>query len=142
MVTSYANFAQNFVLPALAGIVGLILFRKISLRKRLAIALGIFLVALLVSISASWDHTPKPRLIIEGTVVDDASNNGIGQAVVTSDVGRSCTSVDNGTFQMDLTGEVKESQRVRIRVTKDGYKPYDDTVVVPTNDFVVLLHHL
>ena len=117
---------------------------QFHLWKRLAIALGIFLVAFLISVSASWNHTPKSRLIVEGTVVDEASNSGIGQAVVSlaDGGGKSCTSVDNGNFLMDLTGDVTEFQRIRVRVTKDGYKPYDGTVTVPTHDFVVPLHHL
>jgi hypothetical protein len=144
-VTPYSFFAQNFLLPTLAGLVVALLlsFAHIPLKKRLAIAVAFFLVAWLVSASVSWHRTPKPRLIVEGTVVDEANNNGIGQAVVSlADGGKSCTSVDNGNFVIDLTGYLKESQRIRIRVTKDGYKPYDGTVAAPTHDFVVPLHHL
>jgi hypothetical protein len=119
------------------------LFTTLSLKKSLLIAAVVSLVVLLAAVFVSWDHIPETHLIVEGTVVDETSNDGIGQALISLSGGdKSCTSVDNGNFQMDLTGEVKESQRVRIHVTKDGYKPYDGTVVVPTHDFVVLLHHL
>jgi flagellar biosynthesis/type III secretory pathway M-ring protein FliF/YscJ len=117
-------------------------FTTISRKRSFVIVLLVSLVVLSAVVFVSWDRSPRPRLIVEGTVVDDASSNGIGQAVVTSDSGRSCTSVDNGNFVMDLTGDVKESQRVRIRVTKNGYKPYDGSVAVPAHEVMVPLHHL
>ncbi len=146
-MTTFSFFAQNFLLPALAGVLGLILLRfltQISLKKSLLIALTVSLAAFLVSLSVSWHRAVELRLVVAGTVVDEATNSGIGQALVSlSDGGRSsCTSEDNGNFLMDLTGQVKESQRIRIRVTKHNYKPFDGTVVVPTRDFVVPLRHL
>lgn len=119
------------------------LFTTSSLKKSLLIAAVVSLVVLLASVFVSWDHTPGTHLIVEGTVVDEWSNDGIGQALISiSGGGKSCTSVDNGNFVMDLTGQVKESQTVRIRVTKDGYKPYDLAVAVPAHEVVVPLHHL
>ena len=146
-MSTLSFFVQNFLLPALAGILVFVLLslKQISLRKRWAIAGAVFLVALLVSASVSrpLHRSPEPRLVVEGTVVDAASNSGIGQAVVSlSDGGRSCTSVDNGNFLLDLTGEVQESSRVRISVTKNGYMPFDGTATVPAHDFVVQLRHL
>ena len=34
-------------------------------------------------------------------------------------------SEDNGNFVLDLTGKLKDSERARVRVTKEGYAPYD-----------------
>ena len=144
-MTSYSFFAQNFLLPSLAGILVFVLLslKKSSLTRRLAIATLVFAAALAVSVSVSWRRTPEQRLVVAGTVVDDVSNSGIGQAVVSlADGGGSYVSEDNGNFRMDLTGQVSESQRIRIRVTKEGYRPFDGTVAVPTYDFVVQLRHL
>lgn len=72
--------------------------------------------------------TSSPSFTIAGTVVDQTSNQGVGQALVSIE-GRAETDVteDNGNFRIDLRGDLPSDDRVRIHITKDGYLPLDQS---------------
>jgi hypothetical protein len=137
-VNVYIHFVDYFLLPALAGFVIYILTVKWSIKWRLAITALVFLIALAVSWSVT--HRPERKLIVGGTVLND-SNDPVGQATIAiANSGEHYLSEDNGNFTLDLTGKVKESERVRLQVTKDGYSPFDGTVEPPTDNFIIRLH--
>jgi hypothetical protein len=139
-VNVYSHFVDYFLLPTLAGSVIYVLAAKWSVKWRLTGTVLVFLIALAVSWSVT--HRPAPKLIIAGTVLND-SNDPVGQATITlANGGERYLSEDNGNFMVDLTGKVKESERVRLQVTKDGYSPFDGTVEPPTDNFIVRLHKL
>ncbi len=91
-----------------------------------------------------WRPGPQPRtnLVIAGTVVDQSTNQAVGQAVL-SVVGRTEKYVteDNGNFRLELQLPVADG-RVRIHATKNGYIPYDATVTPPTESLIVPLRKM
>jgi hypothetical protein len=79
----------------------------------------------------SWWHRdpiPSPVFTIAGSVVDQDSNRGVGQAQISVE-GRSETYLteDNGNFRFDLQGPFPADGTVRLHVTKAGYLPADET---------------
>jgi hypothetical protein len=84
-----------------------------------------------------------PPLVIAGTVVDQSSNLGVGQATVSLS-GRSETYVteDNGNFRIEVHSAPSDGQSIRIHVTKNGYHPFDGSVTPPTENFVIPLSKL
>jgi hypothetical protein len=94
----------------------------------------------------SW-LKPGPRgslePVIAGTVVDESSNQAVGQALL-SIVGRAETYVteDNGNFRIELQGTLPENGRVRLHVTKSGYSSYDKTVAPPNESLIIPLKKL
>ena len=106
------------------------------------------IIILLIAMAAfvvSWSvkRSAAEPLIIAGAVVDE-NDRPLGQAVISlaTDSSKRATSEDNGNFKLDLSGEAKRADRIRVHVTKEGYKPYDGSVQVPTADFVVQLRRL
>lgn len=92
-----------------------------------------------------WRGEPQPKtaaLVIAGTVVDQATNQGVGQAVLLI-AGRAETYVteDNGNFRLDIRGTL-EGERARLHVAKQGYAPYDGTVMPPTESLIVPLRKM
>src|SRR5437016_2454112 len=75
-----------------------------------------------------WRSEPHPRmeLVIAGTVVEESTNRGVGQASI-SVVGRAETYVteDNGNFRIEVKSAVPMDSVVRLHVAKKGYLPYD-----------------
>jgi hypothetical protein len=149
VVSTDSQFVQGFLLASLAAIAaGAILAfffggLKWSYKRHLLVTLPLvllpFVVAWIVTTPAGRGH----RLIMAGTIVDESSDEPIGQAVVSlADGSVRGDSEDNGNFRLDLTGRASMSQSVRIKVTKNGYLPVDAVVGVPTEDFIVKLHHL
>jgi hypothetical protein len=110
-------------------------------------ALGLVLAAVIGAVlqPSWWRPEPRPRnnLVIAGTVVDQATNRSIGQATI-SITGRTETyfTEDNGNFHIELQGKFPENGRARIHVTKEGYRPYDETVSPPTEDLIVPLRRM
>jgi hypothetical protein len=149
-VSAYSYFVQNFLFPTLAafaaGLLSLGGSRKSSGRKRLVIALLIGILAF----GLSWSVIPSGKTerptVVAGAVVDDSSNDPIGQALVilTDESPRELArelSEDNGNFRLDLTGKLR-GPRVRIHVAKDGYASADRTAEVPAEGLIIQLHHL
>jgi hypothetical protein len=62
--------------------------------------------------------TPPELMVVAGTVVDQATNLGIGRATITVD-GQSSTTEDSGNFRIVLPATVHD--RVHVSVTRDGY---------------------
>jgi CarboxypepD_reg-like domain len=94
----------------------------------------------------SWrrpEPHPKTDLVIAGTVVDQATNEAIGQAVL-SIVGRTEMDVtnDNGNFRIHLHETPSQNGTARLHVAKSGYAPYDATVQPPTEGLIVQLKRL
>lgn len=148
-MSTYAHFAEGFLLPFLAAVsAGAILALffgglKWSYKKHLVVTLPLMLASFILSWLAVEKRAPERRMIVAGTIVDQSNNNPIGQAEVSlSDGSVRYTSEDNGNFILDLTGKVRESEKVRVRVMKAGYLPFDKTVGVPTEGFVIPLQHL
>ncbi len=96
-------------------------------------AAGLILAAILGAIlQPSWWRSDSPTaaktLSIAGTVVEQRTNRGIGQANI-SIVGRPEVYVteDNGNFHIELQSALPKDGVLRIHVVKDGYAPYDGT---------------
>jgi hypothetical protein len=78
--------------------------------------------------------TAEARLVVAGTVVDQATNLGIGQATITVE-GQGTTSDDSGNFRIVLPGAHRD--QVRLLVSKDGYMQLDRAVIPPTHDLIL-----
>jgi hypothetical protein len=78
------------------------------------------------------------KLNIAGIVVDRDTNRGIGQASIML-VGRTEQYVteDSGNFTIDLPPD--SPKRVRLRVSKDGFQPFDTSVEPPVGELVLSL---
>jgi hypothetical protein len=150
-VSGYSHLVEGFVLPALAAVFagGVLAFffggLKWSYKKHLAVTVPLIVASFLLAWLVTWlvigIGAPERRMIVAGTIVDESSNNPIGQALVSlSDGSGQYVSEDNGNFMLDLTGKVQRPGKVRVRVTKEGYSPHDETVSVPTEGFVIALH--
>jgi Carboxypeptidase regulatory-like domain len=95
--------------------------------------------------SAWWRpvSTPSQPQVIAGTVVDQVSNLGIGQATVSlSGRTETAVTVDNGNFRIELRPLPSDDQRIRIHVTKDGYRPADETVTPTAENLIITLKKL
>ena len=86
---------------------------------------------------------PSQPLVIAGTVVDQVSNLGIGQATI-SLAGRTETYLteDNGNFRIELRRLPSDDQHIRVHVTKDGYRPADETVTPTAENLIIQLKKL
>jgi hypothetical protein len=87
--------------------------------------------------AATASPAPAAELpVVAGTVVDQATNLGIGQATVAID-GQGLTSIsdDSGNFRIVLS-EARIDQ-VRLSVTKGGYVKVDRSVVPPSHDLIL-----
>ncbi|GEM_PF-3479275 len=117
-----------------------------SVKIAIITATGVILAAIAGAIlqpgwwrSESSSSGPKAEWTIAGTVVDQVTNRGVGQASVTI-VGRAetCVTEDNGNFRIKLQGDTPKSGVVRIHVAKRDYIPFDGTTT-PTETFVIQL---
>ena len=102
---------------------------RTGVKAAIITALAVILAAVIAKIDPSlWRHDPADRstFTIAGTVVDEASNVGIGQALVTI-VGRPETYVteDGGNFRISLKSPPPADGNVRLQVNKSGYLPWD-----------------
>jgi hypothetical protein len=79
---------------------------------------------------------PEEALVVAGTVVDQSTNMGIGQATIVIDGHSfSFTSDDTGNFRIVLPGANRDP--VRLSVTKSGYFKIDQSVTPPTHDLIL-----
>jgi hypothetical protein len=80
----------------------------------------------------------KQPLVVAGRVVDEVSNDPIGQAAVTI-AGRpeSYITEDNGNFRIELDRSAAISHRVRIQVSKNSYAIWDRSIDVPGENLIV-----
>ena len=143
-MNAYPYFAQNFLLPALAAAFVLVIgtIKHWRAWKRILLALVVFGVAFGISVGVTSHPTHETALILAGTIVEETSNVAVGQARVSiASIESSYVSEDNGNFRIDLTG-IAKTERVRVHVSKDGYLPYDATVELPAENFVVRLKHV
>lgn len=110
-------------------------------------ALAVVIAAVIGAIlQPSWWQTephPKTDLVIAGTVVDQKTNQGMGQAIL-SIAGRAETYVteDNGNFRIELHGGLKGNASARLHISKEGYVPYDGTVEPPTESLIVPMRRM
>jgi hypothetical protein len=150
-VSTYSYFIQNFLLPTLATLAAGALAIPLGVRKRSWKPVGIALLISLAAFGTSWfiirNGTPDDHpLILAGTVVDESSDNPIGQAIVSlvdensQELARELAE-DNGNFRLDLTGKFKGSS-VRIHVAKSGYAPADRRADLPAEGLKIQLHRL
>lgn len=148
-MTTYSHFVDGFLLPALAALfaggVVAVFFGGLrwSIKKHLWVTLPILVLAFVASWLITMSSKPEHVLTVAGTVVDETTNQPVAQALVgLADGSKHDLSEDNGNFRLDLAGTISKVARVRIRVTKNGYSPFDGTVEVPTEGFVIRLRHL
>jgi hypothetical protein len=78
--------------------------------------------------------SPAEPPVVAGTIVDQVTNLGIGQATITVD-GQTSTSEDSGNFRIVLPATVHD--RVRLSITRSGYFETDQSVVPPTHDLIL-----
>jgi hypothetical protein len=79
---------------------------------------------------------PEEPLVVAGTVVDQSTNMGIGQAtIVVDEQNASFVSEDTGNFRIVLAGTKRDP--VRLSVTKDGYFKVDQSVTPPTHALIL-----
>jgi hypothetical protein len=86
--------------------------------------------------SSAGHETPAA---VAGRVVNSHSNETIGQVDLTIG-GRteSYISEDNGNFRIELTTkELEGERRLRLRASKQGYRPWDRTVSVPLENLII-----
>ena len=88
------------------------------------------------SAPAAAAAAPEEAVVVAGTVVDQSTNMGIGQATIVID-GQSSSfiSEDTGNFRIVLPGTNRDP--VRLSVTKDGYYKIDQSVTPPTHDLIL-----
>jgi hypothetical protein len=95
-----------------------------------------------------WNNSSKKQknnnviYSIAGTVVDESTNNSIGQAEI-SIVGRNeeYFTEQNGNFRILFKDSV---DHVRLRVTKDHFLPFDKSFDLPNENIIIQLtksHH-
>jgi hypothetical protein len=84
--------------------------------------------------TASVGATPEEPLVVAGTVVDQSTNMGIGQATIMIN-GQSSSSEDTGNFRIVLPGTNRDP--IRLSVTKDGYFKIDQSVIPPTHALIL-----
>jgi len=150
---TFMPFVVLYLVPLLAAVAAACIQafffggRDWPLIKHLKVTIPLMLVTALIAWFLVARLSPnESRLVVAGTIVDQANNDPIGHAVVSLADGTSRElarelSEDNGNFKLDLTGRLK-GPRVRIHVTKDGYAPADRTDEVPAEGLVIQLHHL
>jgi hypothetical protein len=86
--------------------------------------------------AAAVAAAPEEPLVVAGTVVDQSTNIGIGQAtIVITGQSSSFFSEDSGNFRIVLPGT--DRSPVRLSVTKDGYYKIDQSVTPPTHDLIL-----
>jgi hypothetical protein len=75
---------------------------------------------------------------ISGMVVDQDTNQGIGQASITI-AGRTeqCLTEDSGNFRIDLSSD--SPKRLRLHISKSGFQPVDTSVEPPVDNLVLPL---
>jgi len=97
-------------------------------------------------IGAGWWRSvsaPRQQFVIAGVVVDQTSNAAIGQARISlSGRTESYVTDDLGNFRIELRGSLSGEQRIRIHVTKEGYRPYDEAVTPSVENLVIPLKKL
>lgn len=105
-------------------------------------ALGGIIAAILQPGWWRFERNSKTDFVIAGRVVDQTTNEGLGQANL-SVAGRSenYLSEDNGNFRIELRGTLPENGRARLLVTKPGYAPHDEAVM-PTESLIIALKKL
>ena len=109
-----------------------------STRVKVAIIAAIAVViAAIISIYPSL-RGRGTETAIAGIVVDQATNQGIGQATVAI-AGRTEEYIteDTGNFRIILHGDA--AKRLRLHISKSGFQPLDTSVEAPTENLVLQL---
>jgi hypothetical protein len=95
------------------------------------------IVAAMIGIYPSL-RTQKTESVLAGIVVDQATNQGVGQVRIAI-AGRTEEYVteDTGNFRIDLHGDAQK--RFRLHVSKTGFQPLDTSVEPPAENLVLQL---
>jgi hypothetical protein len=111
---------------------------------KLLLSAAVFLIALLVSAFVQREAEQKNQhWVVAGTVEDEGTHEGVGQAdVLLEGFNSPYKTEDNGNFRIALKGKMRNSEPVRIRISKTGYKTYDVTLTPPKDNLIVLLEKL
>jgi hypothetical protein len=143
-------FLTLFVIPTCAGLL-VVLFpaKDLSTRRRAVLGLIFFVLACTASLwlTHPWRGAAAQHWVVAGTVEDDTTREGIRQAkvfiegVISPYIPPYITE-DNGNFRIELNGTWRNAERVRIKVTKAGYKDYEVTLTPPKDNLTVLLQKL
>lgn len=115
--------------------------RENSIALKVAVVSGVVAIVIAIIQFYPWKSKEVPanaQIVFSGAVVDQNSNISIGQAKI-SIVGRPTPyfTEDNGNFRIAFTDSSFKS--IRVRVTKDGYKPYDQSYDLPAESIIVQL---
>ena len=137
-------FLSQFVLPLC--LFAVLLFwakdRPWPLWLRGLLTAAVFFVAFLVA-SFIQRKTTAQHWVIAGTVEDEATREGVGQAdVFLEGINSRSTTEDNGNFRIELKGKMRNGEPLRIKVTKVGYRASEETVTPPQDSIIVLLPKL
>jgi hypothetical protein len=138
-------FLVQFIIPTCVGLlVALFGAKSLGTRSRVIVGLVIFVIAFIVSLFLTHSRSAVAQhWVVAGTVEDDTTREGIGQAnVMLEGLAAPYATEDNGNFRIELKGALRNSERVRIRVTKAGYKDYEVTLTPPKDNLTVLLQKL
>lgn len=138
-------FVAHFFLPACVAFVAFLLAKNLRWRWKLFLVVAVFIAALLASLflTHSSRTTVAQHWVVAGTVEDDTTREGIGQAIVSLEgITTPYMTEDNGNFRIALNGTLRNAERLRIHVRKAGYKDYDVTLTPPQDNLTVLLQRL
>ena len=109
--------------------------KKATILAAVISAIAIIVAAILPSFLNHKAGTVTTDMAIAGMIVDQGTNQAIGQATITV-AGRAdeYLTEDNGNFRIVLHGEAAE--RLRIHVSKPGFRPLDISVEPPAENLV------
>jgi hypothetical protein len=136
-------FITQFLFSFLLAVLSFVFAKKGNWTdgRKALFATGIFFLAMFASTFIPLsDENKVEHWVVAGTVEDEDSRDGVGQAYVSLEgIDSPSMSEDNGNFRIELHGKMRVSKPLRIKVTKNGYKPVEETVTPPTDNCIVLL---
>jgi|ERR1700733_7011584 len=132
------------LLAIILGLLGWFFFQRGPIWAKFTVWILLFAGAVMffaVSVATAASIGAKGFLTVSGTVVDSTSNDALKLAQV-SIVGtpENAVSDDNGYFSLEIARAGNAQIDLRLRVSKEGYQPYDSTITAPCPPMVVLLH--
>lgn len=111
--------------------------------KATVVAALIAAIAAIVVALIHYYPWPNRAMRISGTVVDSESNEGIGQArMILSGRAEAYLTEDNGNFKIEITAKEEDATLLRVRVSRAGYKVYDESVSPPLDRLIIPLQKL
>jgi hypothetical protein len=118
-----------------------------ALTRRRKIICGGLIALFALAVSLFADRLPglyseKQHWVIAGRVEDEDTHAGLAQATVNVEGASTSTTEDNGNFRIELKGAVRKAPRLRMSVSKPGFKTSESTAIPPQDDYIVFLSKL